>query len=322
MIILTIRNGLGNQLFIYAFAEYLKNKYPEQEIKLDFSDLHQVVNGRTTMQFNEVFEQPFSELSIDEIRYYTGKSIYRGREASNDHRIDRVIKRRVERLFKKKEKAIVIDEPIYWEVDEEFIQSILNYDFDSNDNYLLRGFWESTVFIEPVSEKIRETLKFKKPPIDSDLSKMIKANEAVSVHIRRGDYIRESEKKGYPRTKYNLCSEEYYKECIEEMSRKVQNPLFLFFSDDPGYVEETYKNIENRIIVKNHPDYDDLQMMSLCKHSILSNSTFAFWGAFLRKNPGITIAPKLHYVQMATENDCVKHNYFRTYGWEYKENFI
>lgn len=320
MIIITVRNGLGNQLFIYAFGVYLKNKYPDYMIKFDFSDLHKIVNGRKTLQFNEIINQPFEELSDDEVRHYYGKKYYKGREANNDHRIDRVIKRRLDRIFKEPEQAIVIDEPIYWKMDDDFIKKIAEYDFKKDEDYLLRGFWESTAFVLPIQKKIKENLLFINKPLDNELLCLIKESESVSVHIRRGDYIKESLKKGFPRTNYNICGETYYRYCINGVSMKIKNPLFIFFSDDPEYVEKTYKWVSNKIVIHNHPDYDDLQMMTFCKHSVLSNSTFAFWGAFLRKEEGITFAPKFHYIQINSEVETTKKEYFYIPKWLYVEN--
>ena len=109
-----------------------------------------------------------------------------------------------------------------------------------------------------------------------------KNKTAVSVHIRRGDYLDNNEVYG------GICTEEYYKKAIAVMKEKFADALFFVFSNEPEWVKEwlncTYKG-EDRFVVIEGTDEDtgylDMFLMSRCKHHIIANSSFSWWGAWL-----------------------------------------
>jgi len=127
-------------------------------------------------------------------------------------------------------------------------------------------------------------------PLTSEVQNIINnirsKDSSVSIHIRRGDYINN--------THHNLCDLNYYYQAIEYIKTKIQNPTFFIFSDDIEWAKENIK-IENCIYVSN-PDlkeYEEMILMSECKHNIIANSTFSWWSAYLNKNyDKIIIAPK------------------------------
>lgn len=119
--------------------------------------------------------------------------------------------------------------------------------------------------------------------------RIIQVSNSVSIHIRRGDYINNK--------KYNkhhgVCGIDYYKNAINYIKQRIQNPIFFIFSDDITWVRQNFL-IENAIYVSNAniKDYEELYLMSLCKNNIIANSTFSWWGAYLNKNENkIVIAP-------------------------------
>ena len=65
---------------------------------------------------------------------------------------------------------------------------------------------------------------------------------------------------------------------------KIQNPVFFAFSDDISFVRELFQDTENCVYVENNRDFEDLYLMSRCRHNIVANSTFSFWGAFLNES--------------------------------------
>ena len=112
----------------------------------------------------------------------------------------------------------------------------------------------------------------------------------VFVHVRHGDYLCESylDKKGI-----NL-PKSYFDSAIFKIKQELQNPYFVFLSDDPDYVKYAFEKINNKIISNNDMG-TDLAIMSLCNYGIVSNSSFSWWGAYLMDSREKVIFPKYWY---------------------------
>lgn len=109
----------------------------------------------------------------------------------------------------------------------------------------------------------------------------------ICVHIRRGDYLTELFLKKHP----ILLPDGYYRKGIDLIVNKVKDPFFIFLSDDPNYVQEAYKDIEEKYISRNSMEVD-LALMSYCSYGIMSNSSFSLWGAYLMQKRETVIVPK------------------------------
>lgn len=97
--------------------------------------------------------------------------------------------------------------------------------------------------------------------------------ECVSIHVRRGDYVHKQER-------HPVQSMDFYNNAISHFNK---NYKFLVLSDDINWCKQNFKN-NNIKFIENLPDYIDLNIMRLCKHNIISNSTFSWWGAWLNEN--------------------------------------
>lgn len=138
-----------------------------------------------------------------------------------------------------------------------------------------------------------ENIKFR----DIDLSdenakilKMIHQCDAISIHIRRGDYVEPKFIKVYG----NICTENYYKKAIEIVLNKFPQARFFVFSNDMQWVEKNL-SIPNCVYVTNNTgknSFMDLYLMTQCKASIIANSSFSYWGARLNSNNPFVIYPK------------------------------
>ena len=131
---------------------------------------------------------------------------------------------------------------------------------------------------------------------ESDFSSLIKtAIYPVSVHVRRGDYLDESNIKNF-----GVCSTEYYRKAISRILIKHPDATFFVFSDDMQWVRENLF-IPNVVFVVHEnplPDYMDMYLMTLCKGHIIANSTFSFWGAYLSSEPdNFTIYPQKWFAE-------------------------
>ena len=124
------------------------------------------------------------------------------------------------------------------------------------------------------------------------MQRLIEGTEAVSMHIRRSDYVSGP----YVHNRFYLCPLSYYYAAIEILRKSLSYPDFFVFSDDIQWVKENLRlEYPTRYVDHNGPerDYEDLRLMSLCKHHVIANSTFSWWGAWLSTNPEkIVIAPQ------------------------------
>ena len=98
----------------------------------------------------------------------------------------------------------------------------------------------------------------------------------------------------------NTCPVEYYQKAIAKIKELVDHPIFFVFTDNPQWVKDNFKGIDYRLVEDNPADgwgsHFDMQLMSLCKHNIISNSTYSWWGAFLNGNNNkIVVSPEVWF---------------------------
>lgn len=161
------------------------------------------------------------------------------------------------------------------------------------------SFYQSEKYFKEIDLQIRKEFTLKNPLSQNaeKILEQIKNNQnSISIHIRRGDYVNNPETNKY----HGTCSLEYYEKAINLIKEKNspqtpnQMPNFYIFTDDPKWAKENLK-IENAVFVSdfNLEDYEEMFLMSKCKHNIIANSTFSWWGAWLNEKPDkIVIAPK------------------------------
>lgn len=154
-------------------------------------------------------------------------------------------------------------------------------------NKVFYGYWHDLDFFTPAT---LDLFNFNVSLNDENklVLNKIKNSQSVSIHIRRGDYI------GLNSIYGDICTIQYYKDSIEMIKQKVENPIFIFFSDDMAWVKENFNIPDAEYIDWNTKEnaYIDMFLMSNCKHNIIANSTFSWWGAYLNRNSDkIVIAP-------------------------------
>ncbi len=104
--------------------------------------------------------------------------------------------------------------------------------------------------------------------------------EAVSVHVRGGDYRDPQSQNRFG----DVCTPEYYRQAIRRVRERVSDPVFFVFSDDPDYAREMLGELGDAVYVTHNTgpeSYRDMQLMSRCRHHIIANSSFSWWGAWL-----------------------------------------
>lgn len=171
-----------------------------------------------------------------------------------------------------------------------FDDSILNLP----DNVYVEGYWQDEKYFKDIKKIIINEFTFEEIPDEKnqEIFDKINASNSVCVHIRRGDYVSSLR----TRLNHGLCGINYYKKGIKIIENNVKNPHFFIFSDEPDWARKNLKNIKNFTIVDvNSPEtgHEDLRLMMNCKHFIIANSSFSWWGAWLGQDSGkIVVAPK------------------------------
>lgn len=272
MIIVNLIGGLGNQMFQYATGRALSLRL-SQPLRLDISGfdgygLHQ------GFELSRVFACNPEIATDDEIRDLLG------------WRASRVARRILLRpAFRWLHGARLVVEPHfhYWPEIEGLSR-----------NVYLAGYWQSEKYFSDASATIRTDFAFRVPlsKQNAELAGSIVQTTAVSLHVRRGDYVSNAK----ANAAHGLCSLDYYRAAILHMAAHVERPEFFVFSDDIAWVKANLKiDFPCQYVDHNQgaESYNDMRLMSLCGHHIIANSSFSWWGAWLNPNMDkIVVAPK------------------------------
>ena len=122
-----------------------------------------------------------------------------------------------------------------------------------------------------------------------NIANKMREEESVSIHIRRNEYVTNN---------LSVVSDRYYKQAIDIINHRVNDPHYYVFSDDLDYCQNLLAGMEHTLIDWNRKNqsFRDMQLMTYCKHNIIANSTFSFWGAYLGTNEDkMVIAPNLSW---------------------------
>lgn len=271
MIIVKLIGGLGNQMFQYAAGRCLAHKY-STELKLDIRDFKNYTLRNYDLNNFGIIENFATSSDLSRVLFPS----------------DRI----AVRVFKRAKWNISHAQPIDYIKEKEFnfYQNFHNLP----DNIYLDGYWQSEKYFLDIENNIRKEFSVINPltSTSKDLAERVKNCEAVSLHVRRGDYVSD------PKTNsvHGVCGIEYYCNAIDMIHEKIEKPCFFIFSDDPEWACCNIKPDAPTTYVKHNDcskDYEDICLMSMCKHNIIANSSFSWWGAWLNENPEKTvIAPK------------------------------
>lgn len=165
------------------------------------------------------------------------------------------------------------------------------------DGIVLNGYWQNDQYFKDVSDAIRADFNFVPKPSTQNIkmAAQIATTTAVSLHIRRGDYVASKVTNHY----HGTSPLDYYYAAIKQLVAAVPNPTFYVFSDDPEWCKANLKLDYPTVFVDHNPPdkgYEDMRLMSLCQHHIIANSSFSWWGAWLGINPDKQVfAPKIWF---------------------------
>jgi hypothetical protein len=288
MNIVRITSGLGNQMFQYAFYRAVKANWPDTRIDVSEFRHRSHHNG---YELEKVFDVSPDHASREE------------RDSLADLSKDLIseFRRRILNVRLKCTGTLVRES----ELGAWFHPELLTI----RDGYF-QGFWQTERYFLPVARQLREELTFRQPMDAGNrrIAEDIASCDAVSIHVRRGDYV----KRRRLETAGSVCSPKYYRDAIAQVRARVRHPRFFVFSDDAAWARENVK-VDNSLHVdinQGRASFRDMQLMSLCKHSIIANSSFSWWGAWLNANPGkLVLAPDV-WLRDASMPDVVPE------GWQ------
>lgn len=270
-IIIFFNGGLGNQMFQYALYASLKNKGYNTTTDIGLIKKHIQHNG---YELEKIFgihsNSNFLDLFLIRCIYYL--NIWS----------PNIFTRIGKYLVKQFRIILITDKTIKIDLDK------IN---DYNITYFC-GYFQSANYFNNL-KNIYNIFHFKEEKI-SQQSKailiLIQQCNAVSIHVRRGDYLSEHNKNLFG----GICTKEYYQKAIDIMCSKVDNPYFFIFSNDIEWCKQNINlpHIHYVNCNKGKDSWQDMFLMSKCKHNIIANSTFSWWGAYLNENPQkIIISP-------------------------------
>lgn len=285
--IVKLNGGLGNQMFQYAFAYALSKKNKIQLI-LDFwwfeaVKSHVNVTPRTF------------ELDVFNIDYKiaTEEALSQVIRENNQSKFQKILWK----IFKikkcKPKKNVYVQKSAF-----EFNKNL----FNSTEYLYYDGYFQNEKYFKDYRNEILKCFSLKDALDEKNQSalELIQSSNAVSLHIRRGDYVTLD----FVNKVHGTCSLDYYKKAIEYILKHVKNPHFFLFSDDIEWVVANLKIDYPYTVIDFNRDkgWLDLNLMKHCKHNIIANSSFSWWGAWLNENSDkIVIAPKKW---LATKQKC------------------
>jgi len=263
MRIVKLKGGLGNQMFQYAFAKCLE-KETGDIVKLDYSAYDTLQEDTIRKIGISKYCITLESASIEELR-----SILRLNHKSNSqsfgYRVGILIENAINKSY-------------YWEPDRRFrsIQSLKDYSY-------FDGYWQSWRYVDLIKNELVRDFQpnYTLSQATVTLKNTMECQNSVFIGVRRGDYSKEL-------SHYGSFSTQYYRNAMGFISAHVDNPVFYIFSNDIQWCKTNIDWGNHTVVFRDldqqTSDFEELQLMTSCKHAIIVNSTFNWWGATLIKN--------------------------------------
>lgn len=280
MKIVRISDGLGNQMFQYAFARKLR-LMAKEPVYLD----NRFINNE-------------DRFSMGEIQNVKGKLGYRKYGLHGFKIVLPVADEHILWKWNYLKKDTAWNKLIYsfaemnfwrwcfWKEEENSSKKQMDIQNARGHRYY-QGYFFDLKYYDEIRPILQREFCLKEPLVLPKKLKDVLSNEnTVSIHIRRGDFLRLNR---------NISQSDYYAKAIELIEEKLEKPVYMVFSDDIDWVKRNLHIPGENIYVSEmgFEDYQELTIMKHCKHNIIANSTFSYWAAYLNKNEQkIVICPK------------------------------
>lgn len=247
MRLIKMTGGLGNQMFIYAL--YISMKQKGLDARIDLSDMmhYHVHHG---YEMHRVFHLPQTELVLNQtlkkvLEFLFFKTVLERKQGG-----------RLEPYFGRQTWPLV-----YY-----------------------KGFYQNERYFKSCEAEVRQAFRFDLSLANAESLRLAERMDAeacaVSLHVRRGDYLQAKHWKNTG----SVCTLEYYQHAVDEVMRRLPEAHFYVFSDGMDWVKEHLRLPENTVYVdhnRGNDSWQDMMLMTHCRHNVVCNSTFSWWGAWL-----------------------------------------
>jgi len=263
MRIIQVDGGLGNQMFQFAFYCTLNSLYSDVYLNTYFARNSRQHNGLELARvFNCTNKNEIWVEFLSLLYYYVDRLSHRiGTKKSFARWLNRLL-------------------PFQLINEKEFSRYSDHYQKTQGRMLYFKGYWQSEKYFKDLIKPkeifgfVGTNCNYKTKEL---LASTITEQNCVSIHVRGGDYNSPENCTSFG----NICNQEYYKKAIEAIRSKVHNPTFIILSDDND-LTNSIMTFDNSIFVdwnRGTESWQDMFIMSKCKHNIVANSSFSWWGA-------------------------------------------
>ncbi len=290
MKIINILGGLGNQMFEYAMYVAVQSSHPEEEVRCCTRSFkgYGLHNG---FELQRVFGIEVKEATLGQLMKLAYPFV--------NYRTWQIMRH----WLPVRKKTMT--------------RGALNIPFDyrevlRDESLYYDGYWQNEGFFLKQREKLLTLYSFL--PFTDELNlrlwEQMKNEITVSCHIRRGDYLKEPG--------MCVCTPDYYVRAIRMVNDRVHPTMYCIFSDDIPWCQEHMNDLGlmgHKVVFigwnTGENSYRDMQLMSLCDHNIIANSSFSWWGAWLGKKDGRVIAAPEKWAHGNVVNDPICDDWIR-----------
>ena len=296
MIITSLNSGLGNQMFQFAAGKSLA-RHLQTELLLDISWFKNSDKAQTPRSF-ELMVYPIKDSIADEFI------------------VNRLIRPSSKGVLNRLKHKINRNRPIHnqWLFIEPHFHYYSDF-FKAKAPVMLSGYWQSEKYFQLISEEVKSIFSLEIPQSDSNFSwvqLMQTQAQAVAIHVRRGDMVKNPEVAKI----HGSCNLDYYQRAMSYVESKVEQPTYFVFSDDIAWCKEHLNSkFPIYFVSGNEGDraYWDIQLMRYCKHNIIANSSFSWWGAWLNNTPNKIVVSPINWFNHSDSDtkDLIPNNWIR-----------
>jgi hypothetical protein len=259
VIIVRLIGGLGNQLFQYAIAR------------------------RMSIETRQPFKLDLTAYQADPLRAYSLRPFNTCQDVATPDEIRRAKPSGFLQRLRYSKRWIRESTPYVYDPDV----------MQARGDVYLEGYWANEAYFKPIESTIRQEFTVTRELEGENLAaaRAIASTTSVCLHVRRGDYATDPATERF----HGLAPLAYYEQAVGRLTQTVTDPHFFVFSDDPAWVREHLRLTRPATYMTHNgadKDYEDLRLMASCRHHIIANSSFSWWGAWLARSPEqIVIAP-------------------------------
>lgn len=284
MIVVRIFEGLGNQLFEYAYAYALNERAKRKGIKVYLDLRDHAVTSSDRARFARPLDIRQFAISLpaappDVLRHWG----YLSGETMAQRMTGWLAEHGLWKYGCHMEYAY----------QQQYHYNYTRDHFRIRDNTYVTGWYQHEEYFSAYRSALQREFMLREVwKLPEALEQILKEYEVISLHVRRGDYITNP---AIRKIMY-LCDREYYGKAVEYVRERLKRPYLFIFTNDADWVRKNLSyDLPMAIVSEQYmmSDAQELLLMSYCNHNIISNSTYSWWGAWLNTHKDkIVIAPR------------------------------